>query len=80
MNACPHCGTSLGPRYCRDHCSVCGLDIPQTPDQAEIDRLRTAMCQIDDLTCFDWSGMPEAAKAESHRQVRLVVLDALNHF
>jgi len=74
---CPTCSVEIPVWWVRDHCAVCGGNLPQTTQQAEIERLRDALAEIDDATAFDYPKMPEASRACSHEIVRAAVLRAL---
>lgn len=75
--ACPHCAAKIPGWWVRDYCANCGVEIPQTAQQAEIARLRKAIENIDDITGFDWHTMPEPTKQHIHKQLREIVLTAL---
>lgn len=75
--ACPHCAAKIPGWWVRDYCANCGVEIPQTAQQAEIARLRKAIENIDDITGFDWPTMPEPTKQHIHKQLREIVLTAL---
>ena len=75
--ACPHCAANIPGWWVRDYCANCGVEIPQTAQQAEIARLRKAIENIDDITGFDWPTMPEPTKQHIHKQLREIVLTAL---
>ena len=75
--SCPHCAAKIPGWWVRDYCANCGEDIPQNAQQAEIERLRTVIADIDDLTCFDWRTMPGLMREEWHQQIRNIVTTAL---
>ena len=46
--ACPHCAAKIPGWWVRDYCANCGVEIPQTAQQAEIARLRKAIENINE--------------------------------
>ena len=75
---CPACAAPIPGWWVRAYCDVCGGNLPQTPDQAEIERIRDALMEIDDVTGFDYPSMPEASRAKAHEITREIVLRALS--
>ena len=75
---CPQCSEVIPVLWVRGYCSNCGGNLPQTPDQAKIERLRDALMEIEDVTCYDYPSMPEAGRAKSHEITREIVLRALS--
>lgn len=75
---CPTCAAKIPGWWVRDYCAACGGDLQQSALQAEIERLRDALAQIDDVTGFDWPTMPEACRAKAHELTREIVVRALN--
>jgi hypothetical protein len=47
--------------------------------QAEIERLRDALKDIDDLTGFDYPTMPEVSRAKAHEITREILECALTY-
>lgn len=76
---CPTCAVKVPGWWVRGYCAACGGDLPQTTQQAEIERLRDALAEIDDVTGFDYPTMPEAGRAKAHEITREIVLRALTH-
>lgn len=74
---CPTCAAKIPGWWVREYCAACGGDLPQTAQQAEIERLRDALAEIDDVTGFDYPTMPEASRAKAHEITREIVLRAL---
>lgn len=73
---CPTCTSIIPAWWVRGYCASCGNDLDQTEQMREIDRLRTALIEIDAITCFDYATMPESLRGEAHKQVREIVLRA----
>lgn len=78
-STCPKCSAEIPLWWVRNYCAVCGGDISQTPEQAEIERLRDALSEIDDVTGFDYPTMPEASRAKAHEIVRDILRNAITH-
>ena len=77
QRSCPTCTSIIPAWWVRGYCASCGNDLDQPEQGAEIDRLRTALIDIDDVTGFDYATMPEALRIEAHKQVREIILRAL---
>ena len=78
IHKCLACSAKIPGWWVRGYCSNCGGDLPQTTQQSEIERLRDALAEIDDVTGFDYPSMPEASRAKSHEITREIVLRALS--
>lgn len=76
LRSCPTCTSIIPAWWVRGYCASCGNELDQTEQMLEIDRLRTALIEIDAITCFDYATMPESLREESHKQVREIVLRA----
>lgn len=74
---CPTCAAKIPGWWVRGYCAACGGDLPQTLQQIEIERLRDALSEIDDVTGFDYPTMPESGRAKAHEITREIVLRAL---
>jgi hypothetical protein len=74
---CPTCASEIPGWWVRGYCAHCGGDLLQTPQIAEIERLRDALTEIDDVMGFDYPTMPEASREKAHRIAREITLRAL---
>ena len=75
-DSCPNCTAKIPSWWARDYCAACGCELPQTAQQAEIERLRDALAEIDDVTAFDYPTMPEESRELSHKKTREIVMRA----
>ena len=78
IHECPACSAKIPIWWVRGYCSNCGGDLPQTPDQAEIERLRDALMEIDDVAGYDYQTMPEGIRAKAHEITCEIVMRALS--